>query len=47
MVPEVAVLDVLPGQGENFRRDFAKAEKIIAAISGYIDHLLQHGIVNP
>lgn len=41
MILEVAVLDVRSGEGENFRRDFATAQKIISSIPGYIEHDLQ------
>jgi len=47
MVLEVAVLDVLPGRGPSFRRDFNKAQQIICAMSGYIDHQLQRCIEKP
>jgi heme-degrading monooxygenase HmoA len=41
MILEVALLDVIPGQETAFEADFAKAQKIISAMPGYIDHELQ------
>jgi heme-degrading monooxygenase HmoA len=42
VILEVAVLDVRPDEGENFRRDFAGAQGIISSMPGYIEHELQH-----
>jgi heme-degrading monooxygenase HmoA len=42
VILEVAILDVRPGEGENFQRDFAAAQKIISNMPGYIEHDLQH-----
>lgn len=44
MILEVAILDVKPGQGEEFERTFAQASSIIASMSGYISHELQRCI---
>lgn len=41
MVLEVAILDVIAGQQSAFEADFARAQKIIAGMPGYIDHQLQ------
>jgi len=40
-VLEVAILDVRPGCAEAFREAFARAEPIIAAMSGYGKHELR------
>lgn len=42
MILEVAILDVIPGQETDFESAFAKASDIIASMSGYISHQLQH-----
>ena len=47
MILEVAVLDVLPGKGSSFRRDFDKAQQIIRAMPGYVGHQLQRCIEKP
>jgi heme-degrading monooxygenase HmoA len=47
MILEVAVLDVIAGQGEAFRADFDKAQQIIQSMPGYVSHQLQRGIENP
>ncbi|MFD1215629.1 MULTISPECIES: antibiotic biosynthesis monooxygenase family protein [Microbulbifer] len=41
MILEVAVLDVKPGLTQEFEAAFAKAQKIISSMSGYISHQLQ------
>lgn len=41
MILEVAILDVIPGQQEEFESTFAKASSIISSMSGYISHQLQ------
>jgi heme-degrading monooxygenase HmoA len=41
MVLEVAMLQVIPGRETEFEASFAKAERIIASMPGYIDHQLQ------
>ena len=42
MILETAVLDVIPGQENEFEATFAKASNIISSIKGYISHQLQH-----
>lgn len=41
MILEVAILDVIPGQEEDFESTFVKASSIISSMSGYISHQLQ------
>ena len=41
MILEVAILDVRPGQEQEFEQAFMKAQSIIAAIPGYLSHQLQ------
>lgn len=41
MILEVAILDVKPGQHEDFENAFSKARKIISSMPGYIEHQLQ------
>ena len=40
MILEVAILDVIPGKEQDFQRDFQQAQKIIAAMPGYLNHEL-------
>lgn len=40
MILEVAVLNILPGESQQFEGAFAKAQKIIAQMPGYISHEL-------
>lgn len=40
MILEVAILDVLPSQEQEFEVAFAKAQKIISSMKGYILHEL-------
>jgi heme-degrading monooxygenase HmoA len=47
MILEVAILDVIAGQGEAFRVDFGKAQQIIQSMPGYVSHQLQQSIENP
>jgi heme-degrading monooxygenase HmoA len=47
MVLEVAILDIKPGQTQEFELAFAKAQDIITSIKGYISHQLQHCIEKP
>lgn len=35
---EVAILDVIPNQEEEFESAFAKASSIISSMSGYVSH---------
>ncbi len=44
MVLEVATLPIKPGQSAAFEAAFAQAQKIIAAMPGYLGHELQHCI---
>jgi heme-degrading monooxygenase HmoA len=46
MILEVAVLDVKPGQADDFELAFAKAQKIICSMSGYVSHQLQRCVEN-
>ena len=46
MILEVAILDVIPGQGNEFQAAFAKASPIISSMSGYVSHQLQRCIEN-
>ena len=41
MILEVAILDVISGQEDEFQAVFAKASPIISSISGYVSHQLQ------
>jgi heme-degrading monooxygenase HmoA len=41
MILEVAILDVIPGQENEFQAAFAKAPPIISSMSGYVSHQLQ------
>ena len=41
MILEVAVLDVRPGEGENFEDDFRKAQALVAQMDGYQKHELR------
>jgi heme-degrading monooxygenase HmoA len=41
MILEVAILDVIPDQAQEFEAAFAKASPIIASMPGYISHELQ------
>ena len=47
MILEVAILDVKPGQEEEFEVVFEKAQKIISSMGGYISHQLQRCLENP
>ena len=44
MVLEVAILNVRPGQAEEFERAFSSAKNIISSMPGYISHELQRCI---
>ena len=44
MILEHALLCVVPGQEQQFERDFGEAEKIISAAQGYLGHKLIRGI---
>ena len=41
MILEVAILDVIPGQEQDFEAAFSKASHIISSTRGYISHQLQ------
>jgi heme-degrading monooxygenase HmoA len=41
MILEVAILDVRPGETENFEPDFRKAQALVAEIPGYQKHELR------
>lgn len=47
MILEHAILDVIPGQQQDFEQAFAHAQKIISSMPGYISHQLQHCIEQP
>ena len=47
MVLEVAVLDVKPGQSNDFEAAFHRAQTIISSMEGYISHQLQRCIEKP
>ncbi len=47
MVLEVAVLDVNPGQSQDFEAAFGQAQTIIASMHGYVSHQLQKCIERP
>ena len=40
MILEVAVLDIIPGQEGEFRLSFAKAQRLVASMKGYLGHEL-------
>jgi len=44
MILEVAILDVIPGQEDEFQAAFAKASPIISSMAGYLSHQLQRCI---
>ena len=44
---EVAILDVIPGEGAKFEAAFGEAQKIIASMEGYLSHDLQRCIETP
>jgi heme-degrading monooxygenase HmoA len=46
MVLEVAVLNIKPGQTQDFEMAFAEAQKIISSMSGYISHRLKKCLEN-
>jgi heme-degrading monooxygenase HmoA len=47
VILEVAHLDVIPGREAEFEAAFAQAERIIAAVPGYIEHSLQRCVEDP
>ena len=46
MILEVAILDVKPGQENEFEISFEKAQKIISSVSGYVSHQLRKCVEN-
>ncbi len=47
MVLEVAVLDVKPGQSQDFETAFGQAQAILSSTKGYISHQLQKCLEKP
>lgn len=47
MILEVAMLDVIPGQEQAFELAFARAQRIIASIPGYLSHRLKRCVESP
>ncbi len=47
MILEVVILNVIPNLTAEFEAAFAKAERIIASMEGYISHQLQKCIEEP
>ena len=47
MILEVAVLDVIPGQENEFQLSFEKAQRLIASMEGYLGHELKRCIETP
>ena len=47
MVKELAILNVIEGQEEQFEADFKKAEKYISSIKGYLNHTLSKCLEKP
>jgi heme-degrading monooxygenase HmoA len=47
MILELAMLDVILGQEDNFEAAFATASNIISSMPGYLGHELQRCIENP
>lgn len=47
MILEVAVLNVKPGQENEFEAAFSKAQRIISGMQGYCSHQLQKCIEQP
>jgi len=47
MVLEVAILNIRPGQREQFEQAFSAAQVIIASVNGYLSHQLQRCIEQP
>ena len=44
MILEVAILDVIPGQEDEFQSAFRKASFIISSMQGYVSHQLKRCI---
>jgi heme-degrading monooxygenase HmoA len=47
MILEVAILNIIPGREADFESAFRQASPIIASMTGYISHQLQHCIEAP
>jgi heme-degrading monooxygenase HmoA len=47
MILEVAILNIIPGREADFESAFQQASPIIASMTGYISHQLQHCIEAP
>ncbi|WP_158796139.1 antibiotic biosynthesis monooxygenase [Pedobacter sp. L105] len=47
MIPEVAILNIIPGKSGEFEQAFAEAQQIISGMTGYVKHELQRCIENP
>ena len=47
MVMEVAILDVKPGQSQEFETAFGQAQTIISSMKGYVSHQLQKCLEKP
>jgi heme-degrading monooxygenase HmoA len=47
MILEVAILNVLPGRGEEFEAAFRQAQSIIASMKGYGGHELRRCLEAP
>jgi heme-degrading monooxygenase HmoA len=46
MILEVAILNVIPGQEDEFLKAFSKAQNIISKMAGYVSHQLKRCIEN-
>lgn len=46
MILEVAILNVIPGNEDDFLKAFSKARAIISKMTGYISHQLKRCIEN-
>ena len=47
MIPEVAILEVIPGQEDAFQTSFEEAQRLIASMKGYQGHELRRSIEKP
>ena len=47
MILEVVVLDVKPGQSQDFETAFGQAQAILFSMKGYISHQLQRCLEKP
>ncbi len=47
MILEVAIVDIIPGQENEYRAAFVTASPIISSMPGYISHQLQHCLEKP